>query len=93
MMAGVVLWSLWWGWMALALMFAILEVVVPGFIFLGFAIGAALVGLLLLTPISLGLPALLAVFGLLSLAAWGVLRALFRRPGGQSRRIDHDIND
>ncbi|MEO3414007.1 hypothetical protein AAFO92_05025 [Roseovarius sp. CAU 1744] len=87
------LWSLWWVWLAGALALGILEVLAPGFIFLGFAIGAALVGLLLLTPISPGLPALLAIFAILSLAAWAVLRAVFRREGGDARRIHHDIND
>lgn len=87
------LWSLWWVWLAGALALGILEVLAPGFIFLGFAIGAALVGLLLLTPFSPGLPALLAIFAILSLAAWAVLRAIFRREGGDARRIHHDIND
>lgn len=92
-MSGVALWSLWWVWLAAALALAILEVVAPGFIFLGFAIGAALVGLLLLTPIAPGLPALLAIFALLSLIAWGVLRKMFSRADSEARKISHDIND
>jgi hypothetical protein len=36
-----VLWHLWWVWLAAALGLAILEILVPGFIFLGFAVGAA----------------------------------------------------
>ena len=85
--------SLWWVWMAAALALAILEVLAPGFIFLGFAAGAALVGLLLLTPATPRLAALLAIFALLSLIAWAILRRTFRRPGGDARHIDHDIND
>ena len=81
------------GLLAAALALAILEVAAPGFIFLGFAIGAALVGLLLLTPVNPGLAALLAIFAILSLAAWGGLRVAFRRKSGAARRIDHDIND
>lgn len=92
-MADLAILSLWWVWIAAALILAILEVVIPGFIFLGFAIGAALVGLLLLTSLSPGLPALLAIFALLSLASWGVLRAIFRRADGHVRRVEHDIND
>ena len=87
------LWSLWWIWLAGALALGILEVLAPGFIFLGFAIGAALVGLLLLTPVSPGLPALLAIFAILSLCAWVLLRRVFRREGGDARRVHHDIND
>ena len=93
MMTEMALWSLWWVWLAAALVLAILEVLAPGFIFLGFAIGAALVGLMLLTPFSPGLPALLAAFAVLSLVAWGALRTLFRREDGEARRFDHDIND
>ncbi|WP_439118076.1 NfeD family protein, partial [Nereida ignava] len=33
----------WWAWAAFALVLAILEVLAPGFVLLGFAIGAALV--------------------------------------------------
>ena len=92
-MADMALWSLWWVWLAAALVLAILEVLAPGFIFLGFAIGAAVVGLLLLTPFSTGLPVLLAIFAVLSLVAWILLRKIFRREGGIARRIHHDIND
>ncbi len=93
MMGGAALWSLWWVWMAAALVLAIIEVAVPGFIFLGFAIGAALVGLLLLIPLGTGLPALLAIFAIMSLAAWAMLRLAFRHPTGNTRRFDGDIND
>ena len=34
------LWTVWWAWLALALLFGIAEVLLPGFVFLGFAIGA-----------------------------------------------------
>lgn len=87
-----VLWHLWWVWLAAALGLTILEILVPGFIFLGFAIGAALVALLVLLPLNLGLTALLALFTLLSLAAWVILRRLFRAPDDQSRVIREDIN-
>ena len=88
------LWSLWWVWMAAALVLGIIEMLAPGFIFLGFAIGAAGVGLLLLlVPGTLGLPALLLVFAALSLAAWLILRRSFALPKGQVKTFDHDIND
>ena len=32
--------GVWWVWMALALLLGLAEVLLPGFIFLGFAVGA-----------------------------------------------------
>lgn len=86
--------TLWWAWLAAALVLAILEVLVPGFVFLGFAIGAAIMGLLLLMPISLGTPALIMlIFAALSLVAWLLLKRVFALPTGQVKTFDHDIND
>ncbi len=87
------LWSLWWVWIAAALLMGIAEIVLPGFLALGFAIGAALVGLLLVVaPSVMGLPALLALWAVLSLAAWAVLRRMFRLEKGQVRRVRGDVN-
>ena len=92
-MTGAAIWSLWWVWLAAGLVLAIVEVLVPGFVFLGFAIGAAGTGLFVaLAPISLSLPGLLVLFAALSLLAWAVLRRAFRLPGGQVRVIKDDIN-
>lgn len=91
----MVLWSIWWVWMAAALVLAILEILAPGFVFLGFALGSLAVGLLLLLGIgaTLSLPILLLIFAALSLLAWLVLRRLFALPTGQVKIIDKDIND
>ncbi len=91
----MVLWSIWWVWLAAALVLAILEVLVPGFVFLGFALGSLAVGLLLLLGIgaTLSLPILLLIFAALSLLVWLVLRRLFALPTGQVKIIDKDIND
>lgn len=83
----------WWIWMAAALILAILEVLAPGFVFLGFAIGAALIGLALLTGLTLSAPLLFVAFAALSLIAWLVLRQIFRLPGSKPKRITRDIND
>lgn len=85
------LWSIWWVWLAGALAVGIVEMLVPGFIFLGFAIGAALTGLILLvaTP---SLSVLLLIFAALSLAAWLALRKTFALPHGQVKRFKDDIN-
>lgn len=85
-------WGASWLWFAIALVLGILEMVLPGFILLGFAIGAGVVGLVLLTGISVGLPMLLLVFAAVSLAAWLGLRRMFRLKTGQVKTFDHDIN-
>lgn len=87
-------WLTWWVWLAAALVLGILEVALPGFIFLGFAIGAAVTGVLLTIPgLAPGLPVLLLIFAALSLIAWLVLRRVFSLPHGQVRTFDRDIND
>lgn len=86
--------SLWWGWLCAALVLGILEVLAPGFVFLGFAIGALGVSMLLLaTGLGLGLPILALLFAALSLAAWLGLRRWFAAPKGQVKRFEHDVND
>lgn len=87
-------WALWWVWGAAALVLGILEILAPGFVFLGFAIGAAAVAaLLLLGGSGIGLAPLLFIFAALSLAAWLLMRRLFALPKGQVKTFDHDIND
>lgn len=84
----------WWVWIAAALGLAILEVLAPGFVFLGFAIGAAIVSLMLLGPAQLlSVPVLILIFAALSLIAWLVLRRIFALPGSKPKTFDHDIND
>lgn len=87
-------WLTWWIWLAAALALGILEVALPGFIFLGFAIGAAITGVLLAIPgIAPSLPVLLLIFSTLSLVAWLVLRRMFSLPHGQVKTFDRDINE
>ncbi|MCB1310957.1 MAG: hypothetical protein KDK29_03270 [Sedimentitalea sp.] len=87
-------WSLWWLWLAGALVLAIAEVLSPGYVFLGFALGALAVSMLLLnTGLDLSLPLLLLLFAALSLAAWLILRQVFSRPTDQVKRFEDDIND
>lgn len=92
------MWSMYWVWFAAALILAILEVFAPGYVFLGFAIGAALTGVALLMSgdggtLATSLPTLLVVFAVLSLASWLVLRRLLGIRKGQIKIIDRDIND
>ncbi|WP_424986159.1 NfeD family protein [Microbulbifer sp. S227A] len=89
----MVLWALWWAWVCLALILGIAEILAPGFIFLGFAIGAVVVAVLLALGLTVSLPALLLIFAALSLAAWLVLRRYFALPKGQVKTFKDDIND
>lgn len=84
----------WWVWLAGALVLAILEVLAPGFVFLGFAVAAAIVGLMLLGPAALlSVPVLLLLFAALSLVTWLLLRRFFALPKGQVKTFHHDINE
>jgi inner membrane protein len=87
------MWTVWWVWIAGGFALGVLEVMLPGFIFLGFAIGAVLTGLFLLLGIPIGLPALLLIFALLSLASWFALRAKFGNNEGQVKIWHKDINE
>ena len=70
--------QIWWVWLSAALVLALVELMVPASVFLGFALGAlAMAGVVaigLVTQTSI----LLAVFAVLSLVAWIVLKRVFR---------------
>ena len=88
------MWSLWWVWIAGGFVIAIVETLVPGYIFLGFAFGAIFTGLL----ISFGmmgenLVLLILVFALASLASWLALRQLFGLQNNRAKQWTTDIND
>ena len=85
--------TVWWVWLSAALALATLEVIVPGYIFLGFAVGAAIVGLMLLAVQITSLPVILVVFAVLSLGAYLAMRRVFGVPGAKPKVWDRDIND
>ncbi|SEW40576.1 hypothetical protein SAMN04488515_2721 [Cognatiyoonia koreensis] len=87
------LWTEWWFWMSAALALATLEVLVPGFISLGFAIGALVLGTLMLLGLSFSLPITLLIFAVLSLIAYIGMRYFFALPKGQVKHWDRDINE
>jgi membrane protein implicated in regulation of membrane protease activity len=90
---GVLL-SEWWFWISAAAVLGIVEVLVPTFVFLGFSIGAVAVGLLLVTGLVMLSPAAnVALFALLSLAGYLLLRTFLGRSRGNVRMIDKDINE
>jgi membrane protein implicated in regulation of membrane protease activity len=88
------LWQEWWVWAVAGVVLAILEVVIPGFILLGFAFGAGLTGLLLWVGVLGGsLSVMLLVFAVGSLVAWALLRRVVGVRHGQVKHWDRDIND
>ncbi len=88
------LWQIWWVWMVAAGVLGMLEMLVPAFVFLGFAVGAALTGILIgVGLLGAGFGLTVAVFAVLSLGGWIALRALFGRHHGQVRIWDRDINE
>jgi membrane protein implicated in regulation of membrane protease activity len=92
-------WSIWWVWVMGALVLGFLEVLVPSWIFLGFAIGAAVTGGLLgaggaiSAQMSASLPMTCLIFAVLSLAAWLLLRRAVGVRKGQVKVWDRDINE
>ncbi len=87
------IWTIWWVWIAAALVLAILEVLAPGFIFLGFAFGAAVVGVLFYFGIAFSLPWALVITAFVALVSWVVMRQVFGIRKGQVKVIRHDINE
>ena len=85
--------SIWWVWICIALVLGLIELLAPGFIFLGFALGAVVMaGVVLLVP-GLSAPVMLALFAILSLIAWIALRQGFKRQSSGARIVTRDIND
>ncbi len=83
----------WWIWLCLSLVLALIELLVPATVFLGFALGALATAVLVaVLPVS-NIPALLAMFALASLIAWLVLRLAFRRQSSGARIVKRDINE
>jgi membrane protein implicated in regulation of membrane protease activity len=87
------MWAVWWVWMVAGFALGVLEVLAPGFIFLGFAIGAVATGLLVAMGVIGSLPLLLLIFAVLSLVAWLILKRAFGRVNGQVKLWDRDVND
>ena len=88
------LWQQWWVWIVAGIVLAILEVLAPGFILVGFAVGAVATGILLyLGVLGASLPVLLLVFAVTSLLTWLVFRKIFGLRRGQVKIWDEDINE
>lgn len=84
----------WWAWVVFGFALGVLEVLVPGYIFLGFALGAIATGVIVgigLGPSSIS--ALVLIFAVASVIAWLVLRRVMGIRTGQVKIWDKDIND
>ncbi|MCA0041873.1 NfeD family protein [Celeribacter litoreus] len=93
-MDQIVLLLEWWFWGVAAVILLALEIFVAGFIFLGFAFGAAIVaGLLFFGWIGTNLAVLALIFAVLSMIAWYGMRQIFGVRKGQVKVWDKDIND
>ena len=88
------LWAIWWVWVVAGVALAVLEVLAPGFVFLGFAISAGVVGVLVGVGVLGGsVPVLALVFAVLALVAFLVLRQVVGVTKGQVKVWDKDVND
>ena len=91
---GLVLWNQWWAWITLGLILGILEMLIPLYVFLGFAGGAVLTGLLKWAGLfDQSLPWTLVVFALLSVACAIALRLTLGAPTRQAKVWKSDVND
>jgi membrane protein implicated in regulation of membrane protease activity len=93
------MWSAWWVWAVAAAALAALELAAPGWVFLGFALGAAAVALTLvvggpLASVVAGSGAMaLLVFAALSVAGWAALRLAFGARRGEAKTFERDVNE
>jgi membrane protein implicated in regulation of membrane protease activity len=85
----------WWVWMVIGLVLATAEILIPAWIFFGFAVGAFFLGAMFWTGIGVGMSLAwsLVIFAVLSLIAYIVLRQIFGVRRGQVKIWDKDIND
>ena len=92
-------WTEWWIWGAAAMVLVILEVLLPSYLFLGFGIGAGVMGLGLWVggPLSGffngSFAWTMAAFAVVSLISWITLRLALGVTKTQVKTFDEDIND
>jgi membrane protein implicated in regulation of membrane protease activity len=87
-------WATWWAWVVAGFALGVLEVIVPGYLFLGFAVGAVMTGGLIgFGILGTSLPFTILVFAVVSLGAWFALRRVLGTPEGQVKVWHKDVND
>lgn len=85
--------ALWWVWVCIALVLGVVELLLPGWIFLGFGLGALAMAFVVVLFPTLSTAAHMAIFALLSLLGWVILRQVFRRQSSGARIVTRDINE
>jgi inner membrane protein len=89
----------WWVWMSAGVVLGIVEIFAPGFFFLGFAAGAVVTGLVMLTGgpfagLLAGSVAYTALFfAIVSVVVWVALRRIVGVRKGQLKVWTRDINE
>lgn len=83
----------WWAWVAFGIIFMLLELMMPSYLFLGFGLGAIVTGITLALGITMSAQYLMLLFAIASLISWILLRLFFKLPKGNVKTFDHDIND
>ena len=87
------IWTVWWAWVVFGFAVGILEVLMPGYIFVGFAIGAIFTGVIAGFGLTGSLPLLLLIFAIASVVAWLLMRRVMGVRETQVKIWDRDIND
>ncbi|MBK8438892.1 MAG: hypothetical protein IPL38_05065 [Rhodobacter sp.] len=87
------IWTVWWAWVVLGFALGVLEILVPGYIFLGFAAGAVITGVVAGLGLTASLPLVILIFAVASLVSWLVLRRVMGVRANQVKVWDRDIND
>ncbi|HEY0276196.1 MAG TPA: hypothetical protein VGC31_09040 [Paenirhodobacter sp.] len=87
------MWHYPWVWMVAAVLLALLEMLLPGFYLLGFAIGAVLTGVLVWAGVLTTWPAMLFTLAAGAVIAWLSLRRIAGVRRGQKKIWHRDINE
>ncbi|WP_241565276.1 NfeD family protein [Paenirhodobacter populi] len=82
-----------WVWIVAGVVLALLEMLLPGFYLLGFAIGAIITGVLAWAGVISTLPAMLFTLAIAAVAAWLALRRIVGVRRGQKTLWHRDINE
>ncbi|HEY0214548.1 MAG TPA: hypothetical protein VGC40_13350 [Paenirhodobacter sp.] len=87
------MWLYPWIWIVAGVVLALLEMLLPGFYLLGFAIGAVLTGVLVWAGWLVTLPAMLFTLAAGAVIAWLGLRRIAGVRRGQKTIWHRDINE
>ncbi|WP_231565672.1 pectate lyase [Paracoccus sanguinis] len=90
----MIVWTNGWLWIIAALLLALIEMILPGYVFLGLAAAVGVMGVVLLAGLwDWGLPAALVVTAVLSGVAWFGFSRMAGVDRSRTRIWHRDIND